>query len=65
MQTEHDRSADESPTCHYKTCGKDADFVLAYTESGAPETKKPACRSHKNMEQIHDPFNVEIHERLD
>lgn len=49
---------DDTKTCFAQSCDKDATHKLKYDESGTPRTYKYACREHKNMETIHDPFGV-------
>lgn len=40
-------------------CEKEAVTKLRYTEPGTQVSTKNACRRHANVEQIHDPINVE------
>lgn len=51
--------------CHYKSCDKEANYELRYSEPGTDVNYKYACTEHKNTERIHDPHNVTVSETLD
>lgn len=51
-------SEDDADECFALSCTGEPKWELRYDESGTPVTYEVACTEHKNMECIHDPFNV-------
>lgn len=46
--------------CEARSCDKPPAYELAYTETRGAAKTRWYCGSHKNMEKIHDPVNINI-----